>query len=119
LVRQKNVDVSIAIDAFADMEHLPEFDEMVAYPALLVPQKIPVYEDAILPYFPNLVESIPSELNATPFVMAHNIPFMSSKIVLHCIFFHNLSNDHPINRTPMTFQTIHFVTHKYSPKSVC
>jgi hypothetical protein len=46
---------------------------MVAYPALLVSQKIPVDEDAILPYFPNLVEAVPSKLNATPFGMAHRI----------------------------------------------
>jgi hypothetical protein len=37
------------------MDRLPDFDEMVAHPALLVLQKIPVDEDAILPYFLNLV----------------------------------------------------------------
>jgi hypothetical protein len=51
LVRQKNGDVSIAIGALADMDRLPDFDKMVAHPALLVPQNIPVDEDAILPYF--------------------------------------------------------------------
>jgi hypothetical protein len=75
LVRQQNGDVFIAIGAFADMDHLPDFDEMVARPALLVPQKFPVDKDAILPYFLNLVEAVPGELNTTPFVMAHNIPF--------------------------------------------
>jgi hypothetical protein len=34
---KKNGDVSIEIGAFADMECLPDFDEMVAHPALLVP----------------------------------------------------------------------------------
>jgi hypothetical protein len=68
-------DVSISIGAFSDMDRLPDFDEMVAHPALLVSQKIPVDEDAILPYFPNLIEAIPGEFNATPFVMTHNIPF--------------------------------------------
>jgi hypothetical protein len=38
--------------------------------------------------------------------------FMNSKLVLHCIFGHNLSTYHPINHTPMASQTIHFVTHK-------
>jgi hypothetical protein len=109
---KKNGDVSIAIDAFADMDRIPDFDKMVAHPALPVPQKIPVDEDAILPYFPNLVEA-----------KAHNIPFhelrfMNSKLVLHCIFGHTLSKYHPINQTPMTSQTIRFVTHKYSPKIV-
>jgi hypothetical protein len=42
---------------------------MVAHPALLVPQKISVDEQAILPY------TAPSKFNATPFVMAHNITF--------------------------------------------
>jgi hypothetical protein len=47
----------------------------VAHPALLVPQKIPVDEDAILPYFPNLMEAVPGEFNATPFFMARKILF--------------------------------------------
>jgi hypothetical protein len=68
-------DVSITISAYAEMDRLPNFGDMVAYPALLMPQKIPVDEDAILPYFPNLVEAAPGEFNATPFIMAHNIPF--------------------------------------------
>jgi hypothetical protein len=45
--------------------------------------------------------------------------FMNSKLVLHCIFDHTLSNYHLVNRTPMTSQTIRFVTHKFSPKIVC
>jgi hypothetical protein len=77
--------VSIAIGAFADMDRLPNFDEMVAHPASLVPEKIPVDEDAILPYFLNLVEAIPGEFNATPFVMAHNILFheLQARVALH------------------------------------
>jgi hypothetical protein len=42
----ENGDVSIAISAFVDMDHLPNFDEMVAHPVLLIPQKISV--DALL-----------------------------------------------------------------------
>jgi hypothetical protein len=61
-------DVSIAISAFADMDRLPNFDDMVTHPALIVPQKIPVDEDAILPNFTNLVEAIPSEFNVTPLI---------------------------------------------------
>jgi hypothetical protein len=82
---KKYYDVSIAIGAFADMVRLPDFHEMVAHPALLVPHKIPVDEDAILPYFPNLVEAVPSEFNATPFFMAHNIPFyeLQARVALH------------------------------------
>jgi hypothetical protein len=82
---KKNCEVSIAIGAFADMDRLPDFDEMVAHPALLVPQKIPVNEDAILPYFPNLVEAVPRNFNATPFVMAHNILFheLQDCVALH------------------------------------
>jgi hypothetical protein len=45
--------------------------------------------------------------------------FMNSKLVLHFIFCHTLSKYHPINQTPITSQTISFVTHKYSPKTVC
>jgi hypothetical protein len=67
--------VSIAIGAIADMDRLPDFDEMLAHPALLVPQKIPVDKDAILPYFLNLVEAIPGEFKATSYVTAHKIPF--------------------------------------------
>jgi hypothetical protein len=77
--------VSIAIGAFADMDRLPHFDGMVAYPALLVLHKISVDEDAILPYFPNLVEAAPGKFNATPFVMAHNIPFHALHIWPHSI----------------------------------
>jgi hypothetical protein len=81
----KNGDVSIAIGAFTDMDHLPDFDEMVAHPALLVSQNIPVDEDAILPYFPNLVEAVSNDFNATPFVMAHNIPFheLQARVAFH------------------------------------
>jgi hypothetical protein len=72
---KKNGDMSIATGAFADMDRLPDFHEMLADPVLLVPQKFPVDEDAILPYFTNLVEAVPSEFNVTSFVIAHNIPF--------------------------------------------
>jgi hypothetical protein len=80
-------DVSIVIGAFADMDHLSDFDEMVAHPALLVPQKIPVDKDAHLPYFPNLVEAVPGEFNATPFVTAHNITFHEHQahVALHIL----------------------------------
>jgi hypothetical protein len=82
---KKNGDMYITIGAFADMDRLPDFDKMVAHPVLLVPQKIPVDEDAILPYFPNLVEAVPSEFNATPFVVAHNIQFheLQACVALH------------------------------------
>jgi hypothetical protein len=85
LVSIKNGDVSIAIGAFAEMDILPDFDEMVAHLALLVPQKIPVDEDAILPYFPNILEVVPIEFNATPFVMTHNIPSheLQARVALH------------------------------------
>jgi hypothetical protein len=85
LVRQKNGDMSIAIGAFADMDRIPDFDKMVAHPALLVPQKVPVDEDAIFPYFPNLAEAVPGEFNATPFIMTHNIPFheLQARVALH------------------------------------
>jgi hypothetical protein len=72
---KRHGDVSIAIGAFSDMDRLPNFNEMLAHPALLVPQKIPVDEDASLPYFPNLVEAIPGEFNVTHFGMTHNILF--------------------------------------------
>jgi hypothetical protein len=49
-------DLSIAIAAVADMDRLPDFKYMMGRPTLLVPRKIPVDEDAILPYFPNLVK---------------------------------------------------------------
>jgi hypothetical protein len=55
--------VSIKIGAFADMARLPSFDEiMVAHPALvLVPQKIAMEENSILPYFPNLAEAVDTQ----------------------------------------------------------
>jgi hypothetical protein len=67
------------------MDRLPEFDKMVAHLAFLVPQKIPMDAGSILPYFPNLMEFLPVELNMTPFVMAHNIPFheIQARIALH------------------------------------
>jgi hypothetical protein len=78
-------DVSISIGAFADMDRLPYFDEMVAHSALLVPQKIPVDEDAILPYFPNLMETVPNAFNVKPFFKTHNIPFheLQARVALH------------------------------------
>jgi hypothetical protein len=83
-VKKKDV-VYIAIGAFAGMDRLPDFDEMVAHPALLVPQKIPVDEETMLPYFPTLVEAVPGEFNATPFFMAHNIQFheLQARFALH------------------------------------
>jgi hypothetical protein len=77
-------EVSSVVGAFADMECLPDFDEMAAHPELLVPQKIPVDEDVILPYFPNLMEAVPGEFNVTPFVMAHNIPFHELRTTSSC-----------------------------------
>jgi hypothetical protein len=78
-------DVSFAIGVFVDMERLPNFEKKLDHPALLVPQKIPVDEDAILPYFPNLVEAVPGKFNATPFDMAHNISFheLQARFALH------------------------------------
>jgi hypothetical protein len=80
-----NGDVSIAICAFADIDRLTDFDDMVDHSALPVPKEIPMDEDAILPYFPNLVEAVPGEFNATPFVMTHNIPFheIQAHVALH------------------------------------
>jgi hypothetical protein len=57
------------------MNRLPGFDGIVAHAAFLAQQKIPVDEDAILPYFPNLAEAVPGEFNAPPFVTAHSILF--------------------------------------------
>jgi hypothetical protein len=67
------------------MDHLPDFHKMVAHPALLVPQKIPVDEYTLLPYFPNLVEAVPGEFNVTPFVMTYNILFdeIQARAALH------------------------------------
>jgi hypothetical protein len=44
-----------------------------------------VDEDAILPYFPNLVEAVPGKFNMMPFVMAHNISFheLQYRVALH------------------------------------
>jgi hypothetical protein len=67
--------MSITIGAFADMDHLQDFYDMVAHPALLVPQNISVDGNTILTYFPNLMEAAPDEFNATPFAKAHTIPF--------------------------------------------
>jgi hypothetical protein len=84
LVNKKG-DVSIAIGALADMDCLPDFGKMVAHPALRVPQKIPVDEDTILPYFPSLVEAVHGEFNATSFIMAHNNPFheLQARVALY------------------------------------
>jgi hypothetical protein len=115
LVRKRNGQASIVIVAFADMDRLPDFDKMVAHPALIVPQKIPVDEDAILPYFPNLVEAVPGEFNATPFVMAHNILFheLQVRIALH-IWPHsiNISPDQsdPYATTHDTFCISHILS---------
>jgi hypothetical protein len=91
---KRHGDVSIAIGAFTDMDRLPNFDEMMAHPALLVLQKIPVDEDAILTDFTNLVEAAPREFNVTPFVMAHNILFHELQaccIVYLATLYHNIT----------------------------
>jgi hypothetical protein len=77
--------VSISISAFAVMDHLPDFHDMVAHPALLVPQKIPVDEDAMLPYFLNLLEAVLGDIIATLFILAHKIPFheIQALVALH------------------------------------
>jgi hypothetical protein len=62
-------------------DRLPDVDEMVAHPALaLVPHKmqIPVEEDALLSYVPNLVEAVryPAiSMRCQHFFMARNILF--------------------------------------------
>jgi hypothetical protein len=116
---KENGDMYIVIGAFAEMDRLPDFDKMVAHPALLVPQKIQVDEDAVLPYFLNLVEAIPGEFNATLFFMAHNIPFHEPQDCVALYIWPHSIKISPDQSTPMTPQTIHFVTHKYSPKMVC
>jgi hypothetical protein len=45
-------------------------------------------------------------------------PFTKSKLVLHCIFGHNLSTYHLASRTPMTSQTICFAIPKLYLRSV-
>jgi hypothetical protein len=77
-------DVSIAVGACADMDRLPDFNGVVVYPALLTPHKHPSKEGAILSYFPNLVEAISGKFNATPFVVAKNIPI--DKIIRKAAF---------------------------------
>jgi hypothetical protein len=111
--------VSIAIGYFEDMDRLPDFYKMADHPALLVPQKIPVDEDAILPYFPKPTEAILGDSMRHHFSWNTTFSFMNSKLMLHCIFGHTLPTYLPINWTPMTSHMIHFVTLKYSPKSVC
>jgi hypothetical protein len=71
---KRHGDVLIAVGACADMDRLPDFNGVVAYPSLIAPHKIPSKEGAIVLYFPDLDEAISGEFNATPFVMAHNIP---------------------------------------------
>jgi hypothetical protein len=91
-----------------DMDRLPDFEGVVAYPALLVPHKIPSKEGVILPYFPYLVEAISGEFNATPFVVAHNIPIdeilrrAAFKIWLHSIKMSSDQTDH-YDITSLTF----------------
>jgi hypothetical protein len=105
---KRHGDVSIAVGACADMDRLPYFNGVVAYHALLAPHKIPSKEGDILSYFPNLVEVLSGEFNATPFVMAHNIPIDESprkaafKIWPHSI---KLSSDQtdPYDITSETF----------------
>jgi hypothetical protein len=90
---KRHGDIFIAVGVFADRYRIPDFNEVVAYPALLTPQKNRSKEGAILPYFPNLVEAIPGEFNATPFVMAHNIPMDE---ILRNAAFKNLATLHKI-----------------------
>jgi hypothetical protein len=87
LVHQASRDMSIAIVAFADTARLPDFDEMVANPALVVTQKITVDGDAILPYFSNLADAAPVEFNSSPFVATHTIPFdeIQARVALHIL----------------------------------
>jgi hypothetical protein len=106
----KNGDISIAIGAFADMDRLPDFDEIVAHPAFLFPQKIPVDEDTILPYFPNLVVAVSGEFNATPFVMAHNIPFheLQARVALHIWPHLSPHQSDPYDPVCLPWRTVYF-----------
>jgi hypothetical protein len=89
---QHHGDMHNSIGAFTDMDHLPYSDDMVAHPALLTPHMILVDKDVMLPYFPNLVEAVPGHFNATPFFMAHSIPFDEIQVcvVLHVICPHSI-----------------------------
>jgi hypothetical protein len=115
---KRHGDVSIAICAFAYMDHLPDFDDIVAHPELLVPQTILVDEDAIF---------LPLPISWRPYLgssMQHHLawhttfPFMKSRLVVHCIFGQTLSKYHLTNRTPMTSQTICFAIPKLYLRSV-
>jgi hypothetical protein len=108
----------IVIDAFADMDHFPNFDDIVAHPALLVPQKIPVHKDSILPYFSNLVVDVPGKFNATPFVMAHNIPFhkIQARVALY-IWSHSIKIS-PDQSVPYNTPHTYFAIPKFYLRSV-
>jgi hypothetical protein len=115
---KRHGDVSISVGACADMDLLPNFSGVVVYPALLAPHKIPSKEGAILPYFPNLVEAISGEFNATPFVMDQNIPI--DKILRKAAFKNlphsiKLSSDQtdPYDITSESFCNTQILSQKY------
>jgi hypothetical protein len=107
---KRHGDVSISIVAFADMDPLPDFDEMVAHPGLLVLQKIPFQwmKMQFCLTFPILWRPYLSSS------MRHHLSwhtifrFMKSKLVfrvaLHIyLATYNLSKYHPINWTPIYY----------------
>jgi hypothetical protein len=103
---KRHGDVSIAVGAFVDMDRLPDFNGVVAYPDLLAPQKNLSKEGAILPYFPNLVEAIPGEFNATSFFMAMKLSGRQ-----HSKFGHTPSNFRQTKPILRTSHPRHFATH--------
>jgi hypothetical protein len=76
--------VSIAIGTFADMDRLTDFEKWwlirrYSFRIRFQWTKTP------FSYFPNLVEAVLGKFNATPFLMAHNIPFheLQARVALH------------------------------------
>jgi hypothetical protein len=110
-------DVSIAVGAFADMERLPDFNGVVAYPALLAQQKNPSKEGASCHTFQTLLRLY--RTNLMPRILSWLTKSLSKKFSgrQHSKFGHTPSNCRQTKPILTTSHPRHFATHKSYPNN--
>jgi hypothetical protein len=91
---KRHGDVSIAIGAFADMDHLPDFNDMVDHPALPVPRIFQWLKKNFTFTFPISCKLHPANSMQHRLSLRTTFPLMKSELMLHCIFGHTLSKYH-------------------------
>jgi hypothetical protein len=112
LMVKRHSDVSNAVAAFADMDRLPNFNGVVAYPDLLAPQKIPRKKGPSCHTFQTLLRLC--QANSMPHLLSWLTISRSTKFSgrQHSKFGHTQSNFRQTKPILTTSHPRHFATHK-------